>query len=250
MSHDWVPTVKLRDGAAESRFPVAGGRSARVRFTSRADGDLAATQPLPVVAAVRARVLDRPWTWLRQVHGSDVVLVERAGYGAGAEADASVTRVPGAVLAIQVADCAPLALVSAEGVVGAVHVGWRGLAAGVVPAAAEAMRAQGATELQAVLGPCIHPECYEFGAADLEALVAQFGPEVRSTTAAGTPALDLPAAVRAALHQADVHQMSQFVTCTACHEGFFSHRARGEAGRQALLVWLEDDQGETDGEGG
>ena len=46
----------------------------------------------------------------------------------------------GAVLAIQVADCAPVALWSPEGVLGAAHAGWRGLADGVLPATAEAMR--------------------------------------------------------------------------------------------------------------
>ena len=57
------------------------------------------------------------------------------------------------------------------------------------------MRRSGGTAITAVVGPCIHAECYEFGADDLDALAARFGPAVRPRTAWGTPALDLPAAI-------------------------------------------------------
>ena len=49
------------------------------------------------------------------------------------EADAAVTRTPGTVLAILTADCLPILLCAADGSeIGAVHAGWRGLAAGVI----------------------------------------------------------------------------------------------------------------------
>ena len=50
--------------------------------------------------------------------------------------------------------------------------------------------------VRAVLGPCVHPARYEFGADLLDRLVARFGPEVAGRTADGAPALDIPAAVR------------------------------------------------------
>jgi YfiH family protein len=224
-------------------FDVArGARRAQVVFTTRADGDLAVTQPPAQVAAVRSRVVDMPWTWLHQLHGHEVVRVTRPGDRAGDNADASVTTQPGAVLAVQTADCAPLALVSEEGVIAAVHAGWRGLELGVVDAAVGMMRAHGAEDVQAVLGPCVHAECYEFGATDLDRLTASLGPEVRSTTSAGSPALDLPAAVRASLGRAGVERMEQVDACTACDPRFYSHRARGEVERQALVVWLEESE--------
>ena len=55
---------------------------------------------------------------MHQVHGATVVRVAEPGGGAGLEADAAVTAASGAVLAVQVADCAPVALVGSNGVVG------------------------------------------------------------------------------------------------------------------------------------
>jgi purine-nucleoside/S-methyl-5'-thioadenosine phosphorylase / adenosine deaminase len=125
-------------------------------------------------------------------------------------------------------------------VVGAVHAGWRGLAAGIVERAAERMRATGASDVTAVVGPCIHAGCYEFGADDLDRVVERCGEVARGVTADGRPALDLPAAVRAALVRAGATVVGGDAPCTACDRRFFSHRARGDTGRQALLVWIED----------
>jgi len=197
------------------------------------------TEVEPDVEARRRAVIDAPWTWLRQVHGDTVVTVAVPGAGAGSKADASVTDEVGAVLAVLTADCAPVALVSPEGVVAAVHAGWRGLRAGVLQRAAEAARALGASELRAVLGPCIHPECYEFGADDLDVVVAELGDGVRALTADGRPALDVPTAVAAALKQAGVTELDDVGVCTACSDDYFSWRARGELARQAMVVWRD-----------
>jgi YfiH family protein len=191
------------------------------------------------VEARRRAVVDAPWTWLRQVHGDTVVTVGSPGSGAGSKADASVTDRPGAVLAVLTADCAPVVLVSPEGVVAAVHAGWRGLVAGVVEQAVEAARGLGATEIRAVLGPCIHAECYEFGVADLDSVAARLGDGVRAVTADGRPAFDVPAAVAAALEQAGVTELDDVGVCTACSDGYFSWRARGELSRQAMVVWRD-----------
>jgi YfiH family protein len=215
---------------------------ARFRFTTAADGNLSILQDDADSLATRRRaVVDLPWTWLRQVHGPDVVVVDTPGGGSGLAADAAVTAVPGAALAVQTADCAPVALLSPddEGVVGVAHAGWRGLEQGVLPAAVAAMRSLGASDVRAVLGPCIHAECYEFGAEPLATLVDRFGPGVRGTTAAGTPALDVPAAVRASLAAAGVDHVDDVDVCTACDTGYFSHRARADDGRQAVVVWVE-----------
>src|SRR4029453_7601064 len=114
------------------------------------------------LADLRARVVDRPWFWLRQVHGGTVVDADDPR-GAGAEAGAAVTGSSELALAIHTADCVPMALVAPrEALLGAVHAGWRGLVAGVVEATADRLRARGATDLVAVVGPCITPEHYEF----------------------------------------------------------------------------------------
>jgi YfiH family protein len=171
------------------------------------------------------------------VHGAGVVVVREPGDGGGAEGDALVSDHPACCLAVFTADCAPIALASPEGVLGAVHAGWRGLAAGVVASAAQAMRHLGATRIEAALGPCIHPECYEFSSEDLDRVADRLGPTVRGVTTAGRPAFDLPRAVRASLRAADVELVVDEDICTACSRRHFSYRARGERQRMALVVW-------------
>jgi len=58
-------------------------------------------------------------------------------------------------------------------------------------------------------------------------------------TAAGGPALDLPAGVRGALLAAGVDEITFVGGCTACGPDAFSHRARADEGRQAVLAWIE-----------
>ena len=177
------------------------------------------------------------------MHGARVVAVRTPGEGRGEEADALVSTHPEAVLAVLSADCAPVALASPEGVVGAAHAGWAGLTGGVLEATVEAMGALGASRVQAALGPCVHPECYPFGLPDLDRVAARLGDSVRGVAATGGPALDLPAAVGAALRRAGAELVHDEGTCTACaldaqgRPRYFSHRARDEPQRQAMLVW-------------
>src|SRR6185295_2862413 len=116
---------------------------ASVRFTGRAEGDLRHDPDR------RPAVLDRPWSWLRQVHGDHVVVVDAPGAGAGEEGDGLVTADAGAALTVFTADCAPVALAGDGGVIGVAHAGWRGLLADVIPRTVERMRALGAGEVRA-----------------------------------------------------------------------------------------------------
>jgi copper oxidase (laccase) domain-containing protein len=168
-----------------------------------------------------------------------VVVVGHAGEHAGADADAAVTAARGCVLAVRTADCAPVVLLG-QRTVGVVHAGWRGLAAGVVGAAVAAMAGLGDVPTAAHLGPCIRVGCYEFDGPELDDLVARFGPSVRGTTTWGTPAMDLPAAVHAALREAAVTDVHDASGCTACDARWYSHRARGDLGRFATTAWLEE----------
>jgi polyphenol oxidase len=206
-----------------------------IHWTGRSDGDLGITAG-PGVEGRRRVVHPGAWSWLRQVHGPVVHRVLTPGGVQGAEGDALVTDAPDVALAVFTADCAPVALASPEGVVGVVHAGWRGLEAGVIEAAVESMRRLGATRIDAALGPCIRPGCYEFGADELDRLAARLGPSVRARASNGRPALDLPAAVVAALDRCGAELVADRGDCTACSEAWFSHRARGDGGRQATVV--------------
>lgn len=212
------------------------------RFTARPDGDMghggtSVERVSPDVAARRRAVVDLPWTWLRQVHGADVVTVTAPGGGAGTPADAAVTAAAGCALAVLTADCAPVALASPEGVLGVAHAGWAGLVAGVLARTVDAMGGLGATSVSAVVGPCIGAECYEFGTDDLDAVAGACGPEARGRTADGRAALDLRAAVTTMLGRAGVDDVTHVAVCTACSAEHWSWRARREQHRQALVVW-------------
>lgn len=215
------------------------GRPVRVLISDRTDGDLS------VAASTderRQQIAFGPWTWLRQVHGDRVVTVGEPGDHAGTAADASVASVDGATLAIQVADCMPVALV-APGVVGVAHAGWRGLANGIVESTLRAMRQLDASceaaATTAVVGPSICAACYEFGEPELSQLVDRFSPEVRDTTSEGRPALNLHQAMTAELRRLGVGATVWGDDCTACHpDRFWSWRARQESGRQAMIVQI------------
>ncbi len=208
-----------------------------LQFSNRTQGDFRVDGEPDQLAARRARAASGTWTWLRQVHGNRVVTVTEAGEHAGVEADAAVTDAPDAVLAIHTADCAPVLLYSGS-VLGAAHVGWQGLVSGVLEATVAAMTHLGAGEIHATVGPHIHARCYEFGAQDLDRVADCYGDTVRSTTAWGTPALDLRAGIRASFDAMDTTGI--LVTqpgCTACEpDRFYSHRARGDVGRHASLI--------------
>ena len=210
---------------------------ALVRFTGVAEGDMA--DPTGTDATVERRrrsVVDRPWFWLHQVHGAAVV-VGSPEDEIGQAADASVSAVPGVALAIMTADCAPVAFASPEGIIGVAHAGWRGLVAGVIEETVAAMRRLGAQSVVAALGPCIHTECYSFGADDLDAAAERLGPAVRGVTSDGRPSLDIPAAVRVALGRADAALIADVDICTACSAGYWLWRARRDRSRQATVVW-------------
>lgn len=177
-------------------------------------------------------------------------MVTRPGEHCGVEADAAVTSAPGAVLAIRTADCAPVLLSDASaGVVGAAHAGWRGVEDDVLQATVAAMVGLGADvrSLEVQVGPCISAAAYQFGVSDLTRLALRYGPDVVAATSGGDPALDLRALVTAALAEAAVAPSSvqHDPRCTASasdRDGqplFWSHRSRGELGRQVSLIWLE-----------
>ncbi len=237
--------------------PLSETRRARVVVTDATDGDLAIGAEPVALDRRRSQLVDLPWTWLRQVHGAGVVPVGHPGDHVGADGDALVTARSGAALAVQTADCGSLALIGRGGLgrgglghgglehggaVAAVHAGWRGVVAGIVPAAVRAVRdAGGSDDVVAVLGPCIHAECYEFSPTDRQAIEAVTGPGVWGRTAGGSLAFDLPAALRTLLHAAGVYIVWSDDRCTSCGPDLWSHRARGDRARQGLVVWIDGD---------
>ena len=269
----WPPVLVAEDlleaGVVAAFSGRAGGSSAPPYATLNLG--LAVGDDLRRVLANRRRVATvlglagRPWALARQVHGNRILAVdagrvggspaaagpgrvEVVGLGQGppearppvGEADGLVTTDPGVVLAVLTADCAPVLLADpAAGVVGAVHAGWRGLAAGVVEAGVAALAELGADPAGCVglVGPAVGGCCYEVGPEVREAVGARL-PAALATTRDGRPALDPAAGAAQALGRAGVGQVRVAAECTFdLEERFFSHRRdHGRTGRQAGLI--------------
>jgi YfiH family protein len=222
----------------------AGGRSTG-RFAtfnlSAGVGDAPAT-----VRANRRRLsseLGVPVVFLEQVHGTRVATVDAVP---GPDApdlpatDAAVTALPGVGLAVLAADCVPLLLADPEaGVVGAVHAGRVGAAAGVLPATVTAMEALGARAgaLEVLLGPAICGACYEVP-AHMRAQVDARLPGSASRTRRGTAGLDLRAGLYRQLIELGVGRVGGDPRCTLEERDLFSHRRDAPTGRHAAVIWL------------
>ncbi len=172
--------------------------------------------------------------FLDQVHGREVAVVDTLP-AEPVTADAVVTTTPGLALAAMVADCTPVLLAAADGsVVGAVHAGRPGLAAGVVPAAVAAMRDLGARELRAAVGPSVCGRCYEVP-SEMREDVARVVPASRAVSWTGTPALDIAAGVVEQLGAAGV-EVDWVRGCTREEARLYSHRRDRRTGRFAGIV--------------
>ena len=197
-------------------------------FTTRSWGDVRETQS-QIGERLGVRVV-RP----RQVHGNTVISVTAGGDPAAIEADALVTTAPGVAAAVITADCLPI-VVAGAGAVAAVHAGWRGLDSGVIARAVDEIRRLGGGVLQAAIGPGAGVCCYEVG-EDLHRRFNARGQDFRRGAN-----LDLKAIARVQLMEAGVARIHDTGICTICGdpELTFSYRREGpEAGRQAVIAWL------------
>lgn len=182
------------------------------------------------VKANRSTLLNTQF--MNQVHGNTVMVVNEYSH-IDPTCDALITTNPEVSLAVMVADCIPLLLIS-NSVVGAVHVGRAGLVSRIAVKALEVMRQNGARDIHAVMGPSICGKCYEVPIA-LQEEVTAVHPSSYSTTRNSTPALDLQAGLVAELLAENVIFETSTV-CTMENSSYFSHRRDNPTGRFAGVV--------------
>jgi YfiH family protein len=198
------------------------------------------------VAAVMPGV---PLITVYQVHSPDCVVVERPWDEADRPpADALVTNLPGVLLGILTADCAPVLLADHKaGVIGAAHAGWKGALGGVIANTVAAMTALGAdpVRIAASIGPCIAQVSYEVD--DAFRMHFNDAPDNERFFIPGKPGhayFDLEGYVAARLAEAGITRIEALGLDTyAAPERFFSYRRathRGEAayGREIALIGL------------
>jgi polyphenol oxidase len=172
-----------------------------------------------------------------QVHGADVVRADGRGVilrRPFERCDGLWTDEPGRGLMLLTADCLPVALARTNGTPGlaVLHVGWRGLLAGIVGAGAGAL---GDRPFAAAIGPGIGPCCYEVGDEVAAPFRGRFGDDVLVGRN-----LDLAEATERTLRAAGAESVERVRLCTSCEsELFFSHRRdRGVTGRQGVVAAL------------
>lgn len=181
----------------------------------------------------------------RQVHGTAVARLDDTGRVVPEEADAVVGGRAGVPVAVVTADCVPVLLATVSGrAVAAVHAGWRGLAAGVIGAAAGALAALCEEPLAAAVGPHIGACCYEVDAPVVEPLSARFGDAVQAALAPSRPGhhwIDLGRLVVVDLHRAGVaadRVGTAAALCTACDPSRFESFRRDGAAAGRLVHWV------------
>ncbi|MFY9528595.1 MAG: peptidoglycan editing factor PgeF [Candidatus Acidiferrales bacterium] len=208
---------------------------------------------------------------LRQIH-SDIIHVIVTAPKEPLQGDASITRAPGLLLAVQTADCIPILLADPKRrAVAAIHAGWRGTLrriAGKTVGRMQMLYGTQPEDLVAAIGPGIGRCSYEVGPEVVKEFASQF-PKARDwfdgpfeLLASGEdpnplpwltmmppghvpPApramLDLHAANRAILIEAGVrpHKVFDSDLCTACRTDlFFSYRRERQTGRMMAVIGI------------
>ncbi len=176
---------------------------------------------------------------VKQVHGTAALVVDRpltdedrfeGGW------DALVTDQPGVTVAVRTADCVPVLVYDRRGrAVAAIHAGWRGAVAGIVPRTIELLVSRFRaveTDLRVSIGPSAGPCCYEVDEAVLAPLRSGV-PDVQGLLHddRGTKArLDLKALVRRQVTGLGIRpeHVTAVNLCTICHDDlFYSYRREG-----------------------
>jgi len=180
--------------------------------------------------------------WLEQIHSRTIAYADGPRAERIEATDGVVTDKPGLALAVLSADCVPVLLSDDEaGVIAAVHAGRVGARIGIVPAALDEMVKRGARlgRIGAFLGPAASGRQYEVPAG-MRADVEKHLPGSATTTAKGTPGLDLRAGIRRQLLEAGVAAVAEDPRCTIEDQALFSHRRGAPTGRLASVIWIDN----------
>jgi YfiH family protein len=182
--------------------------------------------------------------WLKQIHGADVIPASNALNSQHPEADASYSDQPDTVCVVRTADCLPVFITNRQGTqVAAIHAGWRGLAADILPITLQKMGIVPAETL-VWLGPGISGERFEVRKDVYDIFT---GKNAANETAFKKISdeqwlLDLYAIARMQLQKQGVTQIFGGEYCTYSDpERFFSYRRDGKlTGRIISLIWIAD----------
>lgn len=179
----------------------------------------------------------------QQVHGCEFIEVRDHGAEQvqSQNADAIITARAGSACAIRTADCVPILIADAgSGQVAAIHAGWKGVVAGIIPRTLRRLLDAGslASQLLAAVGPHIRLAAFEVS-EEVAQLIAQSAPGACVVTrqAGQRPHVSLLDAVIYQLESAGLarSRIEDVGGCTFEDEQrFFSFRRQGAASGRHL----------------
>jgi polyphenol oxidase len=193
-----------------------------------------------------------PLATLHQVHSSRVYIIkDEASEWNQPQGDALATASKNVALAVKTADCLPVLLADpVTHAIGAVHSGWRGTLAGILPQTVSAMQQAfgcSPSDLLVAVGPGIRSCCFEVEIDVAGAFLEKYGRDdlvKPRQNLLGKYLLDLCGILDIQMEAAGIPAANRFdaCACTVCNpELFFSHRAQGAAsGRMMAVIGRKD----------
>jgi YfiH family protein len=224
----------------QARFGVVAG------ITDRSTGSLGLSIPDPAQTVMQRmrefRVAMRPgFTALQmahQVHGVEAIW--HAGMAPGwhvrDDADGHATSQAGLLLAVTVADCVPVYLITRDSrAIALLHAGWRGVRSGMLETGLKVLTARSEASPADIVMHCgvaICGPCYEVGEEVARAVLGE-------RAKAGKQHLDLRAELARQAESLGIEEVTVSKLCTRCdNDRFFSHRANGDGGRQIAYLGI------------
>lgn len=184
------------------------------------------------------------WARIKQVHSDGIVHSPTKEL---TNADAHWTHQRGLALAILTADCSPILLMDpVSGAIAAIHAGWRGVAARIVPKTIATLAREGtrSRDLVAVIGPHIQWPSFEVDEDVRDKLVAasdETADLIVHQKPGEKPHVDLNAILKSQLQGCGLgpDQVFDLHLDTKADDRFHSYRRdREKAGRQLSFVSL------------
>jgi len=218
--------------------PIFKGRHLRAFFTTKSTG--AEIKNISRISAVPVGNIYLPI----QKHTDAVQVVE---HDLGPKiADAVVTNRKGIMVGVQVADCVPLLLYDRRlHIVGAVHAGWRGTAAGILKNTIKTVMDRfysSPSDIVIAIGPSIKQCSYAVDHEVVRAVQNATGPGDYFIGSADKYYLDLPEANKYQALSIGIPEKNIWLSedCTFCNPDiYYSYRfARGTTGRQGAFIGL------------
>jgi YfiH family protein len=182
---------------------------------------------------------------LNQTHGVECAVIKEEDISFNSDGDYLITHHTNVGLGVLTADCVPVILYDAKKqVIAAVHAGWRGAIAGIMPKAFEQMKSlynSAGQDMKIFIGPSAKICCYQVREDFLGIIPVEFAKDVMIKKEAqwyfDTVQLIALQMKKAGIAPASIN--TDFNFCTICDQRFFSHRRQNlNAGRQITIVRL------------